>query len=113
MSSSCFICDDKLIVESECVIVKKKGIITLINSSKVRQDNKWESLVNVESVKVHLDCRKNYTRPQTIRKCINDQEKAGTSSSPVKGKLRSSYIFNFKENCLFCDHPCSKEFEMK
>lgn len=23
------------------------------------------------------------------------------------------YIFNFKENCLFCDHPCSKEFEIK
>jgi len=68
--------------------------------------------VNLENVLVHKDCRKNYTRPDTIRKCVNEKE--GTSNiSPVKGKLRSNYVFKFKENCLFCDNKCSKELEKK
>jgi len=57
--------------------------------------------VNLENVIVHKDCRKNYTRPDTIRKYVNEKE--GTSNiSPV------NYIFKFKENCLFCDNECSK-----
>ncbi|XP_029341748.1 uncharacterized protein LOC100571724 isoform X2 [Acyrthosiphon pisum] len=112
MANLCFICDKELSVESECVSVKTKGIANLINSSKARFDNKWKSLVNLENVLVHKDCRKNYTRPDTIRKCVNEKE--GTSNiSPVKGKLRSNYIFKFKENCLFCDNECSKELEKK
>lgn len=68
--------------------------------------------MNLENVLVHKDCRKNYTRPDTIRKYVNEKE--GTSNiSPVKGKLRSNYIFKFKENCLFCDKECSKELEKK
>ncbi|KAE9525163.1 hypothetical protein AGLY_014407 [Aphis glycines] len=96
----CFICDKELSVESECVSVKAKGITNLINSSKARFNNKLKSLVNLENVLVHKDCRKNYTRPDTIRKCVNEKE--GTSNiSPVK------------ENCLFCDNECSKELEKK
>lgn len=60
-----------------------------------------------------MDCRKNYTRPQTIQKCISNLNQAGTSSSPVRIRLRSTYTFEFNENCLFCDHPCSKELETK
>lgn len=113
MANSCFICDIELNAESECVIVKQKGVTTLINSSKARQDNKWKFLVGLESVKVHIVCRKNYKRPQTIKKCVYDRNEPGTTSSPGKGQLHSTYSSKFKENCLFCDHPCSKELEMK
>ncbi|KAE9537480.1 hypothetical protein AGLY_006503, partial [Aphis glycines] len=68
-----------------------KGIANLINSSKARFDNKWKSLVNLENVLVHKDCRNNYTRPDTIKKCVNEEE----------------------ENCLFCDNECSKELKKK
>lgn len=110
MANLCFICDKELSVESECVSVKAKGIANLINSSKTRFDNKWKSLVNLKNVLVHKDCRKNYTRPDTIRKCVNEKEST-SNISPVKGKLRSNYIFKFKEKCLFCDNECSKELE--
>lgn len=56
-------------------------------------------------------CRKSYIRPDTIRKCINEQEELSKSS--VKGKLCSSYIFKFKENCLLCDKKCLKELKKK
>jgi hypothetical protein len=113
MANSCFICDIELNVESECVIEKQKGVMILINSNKARQDNKWKLLFGLESVKVHIICRKNYTRPQTIQKCDNDQNKPRTPSFPVKGQLRSKYLCKFKENCLFCDQPYSKELEIK
>lgn len=112
MANLCFICDSELSIESECVSVKAKGIKNIINWSKTRLDNKWKSLVNLESVNVHKVCRKNYTKPHTTRKYINEQEDK-IKLSPVKCKLRSSDIFKFKENCLFCNTKCSKELEKK
>lgn len=114
MDNNCFICDncDKELVESESVLVKAKGIATLINSSKQRLDNKWTMLTDLEFIRVHAVCRKNYTRPDTIKKCANEQNET-TMLSPTKGKLRSTCIFNFKDNCLFCNNECSKECELK
>lgn len=107
MVNSCFICE-KEIIENESVLVKAKGIAALIKSSKQRLDDKWKTLVNVENVEVHPDCRRNYTRPDSIKKYVN-QQKEMMMTSPVKGKLRSNYVFNFKKNCLFCDKKCSIE----
>lgn len=111
MVNSCFICG-KEIIENESVLVKAKGIAAFIKSSKQRLDDKWKTLVNVENVKVHPDCRRNYTRPDSIKKYVN-QQKEMMMTSPVKGKLRSTYVFNFKKNCLFCDKKCSIEDELK
>jgi len=55
----------------------------------------------------HADCRKNYTRSETIKKCVNKQNK--TTISPVRRELRSTYVFNFKANCLFCNEECLKK----
>jgi len=111
MANYCFICEKEL-VESESVLVKAKGIAALINSSKQRLDDKWKTLVSLENVQVHPGCRRNYTRPDTIKKYVN-QQKEMMMTSPVKGKLRSTYVFNFKKNCLFCDQNCLLENELK
>jgi len=36
-----------------------------------------------------------------------------TMTSPVQFKLRSTYVFNFEENCFFCNKKYSIENELK
>jgi len=55
-------------------MMKAKGIAALINSSKQRLDDKWKTLVNVENIEVYPDCRRNYTRPDNIKKYVNQQK---------------------------------------
>lgn len=52
--------------------------------------------------------RKNYTRPDTIRKG-SVQQKMDNKLSLAKNKLRWSNLFKFLKNCHFCNIACSKE----
>lgn len=107
LSTTCFICDKLITSESDVVSLKPKGIDSLTNASKQRLDDKW--LKFNENMKVHIKCRKDYIRPQSIKAAINAvnaaREIPSTSFiSPTKGKLRSAILeFNFKFQCLFCD----------
>lgn len=50
----CFICDNEL-TYNDCVVVKRKGIISLINASIVRNDGKDSVLQGLDSIKVHIN----------------------------------------------------------
>lgn len=88
------ICENLINSESEVVTLKSIGLDSLISSSKHRFDDKW--LKFNENIKVHLKCRNDYTRPQSIKAAISAVNAAkdlhGTRSytSPTKGKLRSA-----------------------
>jgi len=62
----CFICYGKFTVNN-FVVVKRKGIIALINASVVRNDGKSSVLQGLDSVKVHITCRKQYARIDRIK----------------------------------------------
>ncbi|KAI5636826.1 zinc-finger double domain-containing protein [Phthorimaea operculella] len=60
---SCVLCSLSLdLDEFETRTIKWKGIQTIIQCSIERKDNVADSLRNVDSVTVHLLCRKSYTR---------------------------------------------------
>lgn len=63
--NTCFICD-KGFTEGNGVIVKRKGILTFLKSSYIRKDGKADVIKNLESVKVHEECRKRYARIDRI-----------------------------------------------
>lgn len=63
--SKCCICENLIYLESDVVTLKSKGVDSLINASKQRFDGKW--LKFNETIKVHSKCRKDYTRPQSIK----------------------------------------------
>lgn len=63
--SKCFICDDFLSIK-ESVVIKERGLKTLINSSKQRKDGKHKSLEGRWFVTVHSNCRKSYVKEQSI-----------------------------------------------
>lgn len=106
--NTCFICDEGF-TEGNGVIVKRRGIITFLNSSFIRKDDKADVIKNLESVKVHEECRKGYSRIDRI----NPQDTLGQSTvrSPVKNKLRSTNLtFNFKESCFYCEKKIDDAF---
>lgn len=97
--NTCFICD-KGFTEDNGVIVKRKGILTFLKSSSIRKDGKADVIKNLESVKVHEECRKRYARIDRINP--QDTFDQPPVRSPVKTKLRSTKpTFNFKESCFF------------
>lgn len=86
--NTCFICNKPITLESDVVLLKSKGVDSLISASKQRLDDKW--LKFNEHMKVHIKCRKDYTRPQSIKTAINTvnaaKEMQSTSYiSPTKG----------------------------
>lgn len=102
MSSSCFVCDEKVTALSADVSkVGEKGIASLKRASLERGDGKSHQIANASSLLVHTLCRKNYTRTQSIS-ALKKQE-ASTSTQPETLVLRSALPkFDFHKNCLIC-----------
>lgn len=94
----CFICENYISV-GDTVIVKQKGLNT---SSEKREDGKLRKLEGLDSVTVHVLCRKEYTREDSIKATVKrraDSEKALIFSPK---KLRSTSSFNFQNACFYC-----------
>lgn len=114
MSQVCFICS-KPLAESEIVFVER-GIKTLIDSSIERNDGYVEYLKDKQSVTIHVECRKMYTRKSSIAaaKRQREMEASTSSSSPPRTRARSGEpIFCFKKFCLFCGDEANEETEKK
>lgn len=108
----CLLCDKNLSVE-KTVNVRKKGVDTIIKSSESRKDGKSEILKGLSSVVVHVSCRKEYTREDSIKAALkNITESEASTSSPIK--LRSSIPnFDFKKACLYCTEAIDEAFHEK
>jgi len=106
MSLNTFFICDKGFTEGNGVIVKRKGIITFLNSRFIC---KADVIKNLESVKVHEECRKRYAR--IVRINPQDTLDQSTIRSPVKTKLWSTKLtFNFKESCFYCEKKIDNAF---
>lgn len=64
-SDKCFICEKDL-SEGAVKVVKKKGIETLRDASKKRNDKKGAVLAGKTSVSVHVSCQKSYINERMI-----------------------------------------------
>lgn len=90
-----------------------KGVRTSINASVKRGDGKREALNRSLSVKLHVRCRKDYTRDSSIKK-RERQPSISTSNtyllfSPTKGILRSAEELVIKDKCSFCLDEINEE----
>lgn len=104
---NCIICKSSL-QEGEVVEVKR-GLSSLIEASKERNDGIHKLLSSSSHITVHVNCRKKYTAKQNIK--ARKRELAERDSSPAT--LRSNVTpFNLKSHCIFCaqeiDQPNNK-----
>lgn len=101
----CFICEqDCESNESEPSTIVTRGLQTLKNVSLERKDGKIKALSNIQSIKVHVKCRQNYTMRKD-GKLKFDYSPANYNAwkfSPARKKLRFSDTFcDLKKNVLF------------
>ena len=100
MDSLCSICGDS-IAGGENTCLREKGVESLNKASKERGDN----LVFSTGQHLQNQCRKNYTRPQTIV-AVRKRKGSGEDDNREKRSLRSQEkSFDFKTKCLFCAQP--------
>lgn len=103
----CFICSNPL--SNGQTVTVERGMQTLRDASKQRNDGKIEYLCDVTSIKIHIDCRRNYVRKSSIaifvskRERENDGPSMSSSSSPPHTRLRLSEqsSFDFEKLCFF------------
>lgn len=107
---TCLICE-KTGENLTCVV---RGRNKLIDASEERNDGKRDVFQNTVEIHVHADCRKDYTKPQSIEAFKRKQRNAKSSSD---GAARSVLIgFDIRENCFICGEKieeCSRSKKSK
>lgn len=107
MEENCLLCDQILGSPSGVVTVGWKGIRSLLIASERRKDHLCSKLRGIEFIRIHIECRKEYTRGSSINAFVK-QQSAADASSLVQGsslpQTRSSVkiSFEFKTKCFFC-----------
>ena len=106
MEVCCVICKES---SPETVVVGNKGRQTLISSSLERGDGSHKSFQEAAELRIHVDCRKRYTRRSSIasakRKSLcleEDNELPQLWSSVAK-------TFDIKNACMFCSNSILQE----
>lgn len=107
--SECLLCN--LSLETGKVVTVSRGIDTIIKASIARGDGLEEALKQTHPLTVHEQCRKNYTRPSSI--------KSSTKSSTVSHESHnvttraSALKFDFEKSCIICGNEADGEKEKK
>ncbi|CAG4974224.1 unnamed protein product [Colias eurytheme] len=106
----CFVCRLALKEgDSTVVIVKKRGIQTLINSSVVRGLKEDELfLKKLDEVSVHNACRKRYTARHNIDACA--RRGGDQIPQPRTSISRTSDPMNLRSICFLCAEEITEEF---
>lgn len=104
----CLLCGESLDVASKPTNEVQRGIDALRNASKLRGDTAvFEKLVGIRCVKVHSECRKNYTRPSSLKAySVSEQEIVPQCSSRLV-RSDTDHGFDIKTHCLFCGNDPS------
>ena len=100
MSNSCVICNEE---NSPLIKVKQKGIKTLVECSKKRNEpeilNTLEDAnLNHKDIFVHTNCRKSFTDKRKLK-----------VKTEMKETRTTSQDFHLEINCLFCSKECSND----
>jgi len=113
--AQCCICEQSF--GNSSTVEVERGLDKLINASVERGDRKHEQLQKLTSIKVHVQCRKEYTRPSSInayKKKRENEEEVAAATSPLKKKMRSSqFAFDFKNCCFICGKDADEKKENK
>ena len=100
-SDICPICVKPIIHENSSSRLTEKGISSLLEANKERQDQPINFVLNS---RIHKDCRINYCHKREIKKYLSKKENNISQSFEInKSSLRSStQAFSFKTDCFFC-----------
>lgn len=97
----CAICGLDLNVKPSVFV--SQGMSKLRESSVLRNDGLLLQYEAVETIGVHLDCRKKYISSYYINKCSSKKDSSAEASTAGVISRRSSLAaFDFKIHCLFC-----------
>lgn len=118
MEENCLLCDKILCSPSGVTTVGLKGMRSLLLASERRKDNLGSKLRGIETIRLHTECRKKYTRDESITALQKQQSAADPSSSAQGSSLpqtRSSVktLFEFKIKCFFCADIVDEEYFKK
>lgn len=87
-------------IDTETLTARSQGISNFIKSSKQRGDDEVETVLkNKDTIKVHITCSKTYNSKKALKKFVA----GSTQARPTTSTRSSTVIFDFKNNCIFCE----------
>ncbi|KAG5897572.1 hypothetical protein JTB14_007283 [Gonioctena quinquepunctata] len=87
MEENCFLCDKIIGSPSGVKTVDLKGISSLLLDSERRRYNLGFKLSDIETIRLHNECRKEFTQPESIEAFLKQQYAANPSSSAQGSSL--------------------------
>ena len=83
MEGKCFICDNLL--SSDKIVLVNHGMKTLRQVSKERNDGNLKFIRKINSIEIHMRCRRNSIRKDTIATLVAKRERddSGPSTSLI------------------------------
>lgn len=97
----CLICENSL-MHGKVETVREKGLQTIIASSKERGDNKVNLICEMNSVRLHANCRKSYTSKKNLQNMAKKKQK----QSPVN----ENTVLSLENCCFFCEENITEDF---
>ena len=102
MSESCLICDEPLSVGKTCHI-GPTGNSSLHKASDLRHDGLGTEFSTQTEVVLHVECRKRYTRPGSIKADTQPNDDGdGPTQNNIKTRGCSERGFDFEKDCVYC-----------
>ena len=95
----CVLCNKNL---EEDVVCVTKGLKSIIEASQMRRDGLDKKLEGKTTVRIHAMCRKNYTRPSSIRAATTSPVLSVPTTSSTS-RRSSEEKLDFKTSCFICE----------
>ena len=96
----CPICETSVTCSEDSSRLTEKGLVSLQNANKARQDDHLNFLIGQ---KVHKKCRIVYVHKREIRKYVESKlENFSPASSSNPSRRSSEPYFDFKSHCFLC-----------
>lgn len=107
VSTCCFICNETL-TEGEVILVKQRGVKTLLSCSVTLKNREHERLLKeVHEISVHRACQKSYTNPKLITATVKRGQNEVKLTKPTRS---STQQFNFRDCCFLCGEEITLQF---
>ena len=110
---SCSICKESCEDSSpKTIIVGEKGRQTLVTSSLERNDGLHKTFESATPLRIHVQCRKQYTRRSSITSAKRKSECHQEEEDNAPELRSSTPIFDIKSDCFFCTEPVTQNAKL-
>lgn len=94
---------DKYLEDSKSIVVKKRGIVSLVQASRKRHDKKHVKLEKLNEILIHKSCQTLYVRESNVKLAKVQSRETWQKARKIRNDGKE---FDFSLHCFVCGNKC-------